>query len=96
MLVALRAGAGWQQWIGPATYIVFVAMMVAVEYVWRMEFRSPPRHPVLVPYLVLFFGSIVLMGAPMLPINRGLWLVTVVSAVILVGSMVAAMREGVG
>ena len=92
----VRAGAGWQQWIGPATYIVFVAMMVVVEYVWRIEFRSPPRYSVLVPYLLFFFGSIVLMGAPMLRINRALWLVTVVSVVILVGSMVAAMRKGVG
>jgi hypothetical protein len=57
--------------------------------------RSPPRYAVLVPYLVLFFGSIVLMGAPMLRINRGLWLATVLSTVMLAVSMVAAMRKGV-
>jgi hypothetical protein len=73
-----------------------VALMVAVEYVWRIEFRSPPRYSILLPYLVLFFGSIVLMGAPMLRGSRGLWFVTVASAVILVGSMVVAMRKGVG
>lgn len=92
----VRAGADWRQWAGPALYLAFVAMMVAVEYVWPTEFRSPPRYDILVPYLVLFFGSIVLMGAPMLRVNRGLWLVTVASSAFLVGSMLLAMRKGVG
>ena len=40
----------------------FVLLMLVVDY-WRpVEFRNPPRPAVLVPYLVLFFGSILLMG----------------------------------
>jgi len=96
-LVALvRAGSGWRYWIGPALYLVFVAFMVVVEYIMRVEFRSPPNYGVLVPYLVLFFGSIVLMGIPMFRLNRGLWFVNVATSVLLIGSMLAAMRKGVG
>lgn len=47
----VRAGAGWKYWIGPGVYTVFVALMASVEYVWRVEFRSPMRYEVLVPYL---------------------------------------------
>ncbi|MFN2131900.1 MAG: hypothetical protein ACK2VD_15320 [Anaerolineae bacterium] len=96
-LVALvRGGAGSLHWAGPAAYLAFVAFMVAVEYVWPVEFRSPMRYDVLVPYLVLFFGSILLMGLPMFRLNRRLWLVTVGTTAFLLGAMVAAMRRGVG
>jgi len=70
--------------------------MVIVEYVWRVEFRSPMRYDVLVPYLVLFFGAILLMGLPMFRMNRPLWLVTVATTVLLLSSMGFAMSKGVG
>ena len=91
-----RARTGWRQWIGLAAFLVFVVFMVIVEYIWRVEFRSPIRYDILVPYLVLFFGSIMLMGLPMFRINRRLWLVTVVTTVLLLGSMGFAMYMGVG
>ena len=92
----VRARAGWQQWIGPAVYIAFIVLMIVVDYVTPVEFRSPPRYGILVPYLMLFFGSILLMGMPMFRLNRGLWMVTVASTVLLLSSMLVAMRKGVG
>jgi hypothetical protein len=59
-----RAKAGWLYWAGPAIYLAFVALMVAVEYLWPVEFRSPARPGILIPYLLLFFGAILLMGLP--------------------------------
>ena len=96
LVAFVREGAGWRHWIGPSVYLAFVAMMVAVEYVWPVEFRSPMRYGILVPYLVLFFGAILLMGLPMFRLNRPLWLVTVATTVLLLSSMVYAMSEGVG
>lgn len=90
------ARAGWRQWIGPALYLAFVAFMILVEYIWQVEFRSPMRYDILVPYLVLFFGSILLMGLPMFRMDRRLWLVTVATTVLLLGSMGIAMIAGVG
>ena len=91
-----RTRAGWRHWIGPAAFLGFVVFMVFVEYIWQIEFRSPIRDEILVPYLVLFFGSILLMGLPMFRMNRRLWLVTVVTTVLLLGSMGFAMYMGVG
>jgi len=70
--------------------------MVVVEYVLRTEFRSPPRYPVRAPCLAPFFGAILLMGLPLLRLNQGLWLVTVGTTVVLLGSMGVAMRKGMG
>jgi hypothetical protein len=96
-LVALvRNGAGWLHWIGLAVFLVFIALMIAVDYAWPVEFRSPRRYVILVPYLVLFFGSILLMGLPMFRVNRQLWLVTVMTSALLLGTMILAMRKGVG
>ena len=96
LIAFVRTRAGWQLWIGPGVYIAFIALMIVVDYVSPLEFRSPARYGILVPYLVLFFGSILLMGIPMYRINRGLWMVTVASTVLLLSSMLVAMRKGVG
>ena len=96
-LVALwRERAHWSQSAGLVVYLAFVLLQVAVEYVWPVEFRAPMRPAILVPYLVLFFGSIFLMGLPMFRLNRPLWGITVLTTVFLLASMVAAMRKGVG
>jgi hypothetical protein len=96
LVAFVRAGTGWRQWIGPAVYLAFVVFMVAVEYVWPVEFRSPTRYDILVPYLLLFFGAILLMGLPMFRMDRRLWLATVATTALLLGSMGLAMRKGVG
>jgi len=96
LVTFVRAGAGWRHWIGPGVYVAFVGLMIAVEYVWPVEFRSPMRYDIVVPYLVLFFGAILLMGLPMFRMSRPLWLVTVATTILLLGSMVFAMSRGVG
>jgi hypothetical protein len=92
----VRAGANWLHRIGAIVFLAFVAFMITVDYAWPVEFRSPVRPSILVPYLALFFGAIFLMGFPMFRMNRGLWLVTVATTALLLGSMGVAMSKGVG
>jgi len=96
LIAFARAETGWLQWAGPTLFLAFVALMVVVDYAWPVEFRSPVRIGILVPYLVLFFGSILLMGLPMFRANKRLWLVTVATTILLLSSMGVAMRKGVG
>jgi hypothetical protein len=97
VLVAfIRARAGALHWLGPAVFLALIALMIVVDYVAPVEFRSPQRPAILVPYLALFFGAILLMGLPMVRLNKGLWLVTVATTVLLLASMGIAMRQGVG
>ena len=96
LVAFVRTRAGWLQWIGPAVFLAFIVLMIVVDYAWPVEFRSPMRYSILVPYLALFFGAILLMGLPMFRLDRRLWLVTVASTVLLLGSMGVAMRQGVG
>ena len=96
LIAFVRARAGWLHWIGPTVFLAFVGLLVVVDYLWPVEFRSPVRPEILVPFLLLFFGAIFLMGLPMFRIDRRLWLVTVATTAFLLGSMIVAMREGVG
>ena len=96
MVAYLRSGAGWRFWIGPAVFDMFVAFSLVVDHLYPVEFRSPARPAVLVPYLLLFFGSILLMGLPMFRIDIRLWAVTVTTTAALLASMVFAMIRGVG
>jgi hypothetical protein len=96
-LVALvHARAGWLASAGPAIFLAFLVLMAVVDYAAPIEFRSPARPAILVPYLLLFFGAILLMGLPMFALDRRLWLVTVATTVLLLGSMGAAILAGVG
>ena len=70
--------------------------MDAVDYLWPVAFRSPVRYTIPVPYVLLFFGAIRLMGLPMFRWDPRLWLVTVATTVLLVGSMAVAMRKAQG
>lgn len=91
-----RAEAGWLAWLGPRVFLSFLAVMIVVDYLAPLEFRDPVRPSVLVPYLVLFFGSILVMGLPMFWLDRRLWLVTVGTTVVHLAAMALAMRHGVG
>ncbi len=95
LVAFVRAGANWRLWIGPAVFLAFLALMIVVDYARPVEFRSPMRYGIAVPYLLLFFGAIVLMGLPMFRLSRPLWLVTVATSVLLVAAMGVAMRRGV-
>lgn len=92
----LRDRAGWLQLSGPTVYLAFVALMIIVDYVSPIEWRSPARYEILAPYLLLFFGAILLMGLPMYWRSRAFWMVTVGTTVLLLGSMALALRAGVG
>jgi hypothetical protein len=91
-----RAKAGGLHLIGPVVYIVFIVLMLLVDYVWQIEFRESIRHSILVPYLLLFFGAILLMGLPMFQLDKRLWLVTVATTILLLSTLVVAKRKGVG
>ncbi len=88
--------AGWIQYAGPVVFIVFIAFMIVVDYSSPVEFRSPVRYSILVPYLLFFFGAILLMGLPMFGLDRKLWLITLVTTLFHLVSMGVAMRRCAG
>ena len=96
LIAFIHKRANWIHWIGPIVFLIFVDLLLVVDYIHPVEFRSPMRPEILVPFIILFFGSILFMGLPMFRINRLLWLITAATTVFHLISMAIAMRIGVG
>jgi len=76
--------------------VAFGLVFFPVEYLAQVQWRDPLVPVIAVPYIILFFGTVVLMGLPMYRLDRRRWLVTVATSVMLLGSMVYAISAGVG
>ena len=92
-LVLLRE---WWYWVFPLLLVGFILFTLIVDYIKKIEFRSPRKKSILIPFLILFYVSIIL--------NWGLtWVLGVVYGVItgityflqLFGAFYAG-RHGVG
>jgi hypothetical protein len=96
--VVLDSGLALPAWqrTGPLVFIAFAAFSLVVNHLLDIEFRQPRNAAVLVPFLVLFFGSILLMGLRLFPVSKPLWGVTAFTSAALVGSMIWAELEGSG
>jgi hypothetical protein len=92
--LALWGVANANNVLHPAGFLPFIALTVVVGCTWPVEFRSPMRYGIVVPYPVLSFGAILLTGRPMFRLNRKLGLATVATMVLLLGTMGVAMRRG--
>jgi hypothetical protein len=96
LVAFFRERASPRELAGPIAFDAFVALALVVDYGLGVEFRDPRLPAVLVPYLGLFFGSIILMGMPMLRVDRRLWACTAASATLLIVAMLYAMSHGAG
>jgi len=96
LVAFVRNRSGWRLIAGPLVYDGFILVSLVVDYWLAIEFRSPRRPEILIPYLVLFFGAIFLMGVPMFRVDRRLWAVTALTTIALLVSMVWALGVGVG
>ena len=96
LVVFVRERTGWRLYLGPLVFDAFVVLMLVVDYALVLEFRDPQRPAILAPYLVLFFGSIVLMGSPMYRRSRPRWALTAATSALLLAAMVYALARGVG
>lgn len=90
------SGASWLARLGPAVFLAFVGLAGWVDYLAPVAFRDPARPELLVPYLALFYGAILLMGAPMVRVHRGLWWCTVATSALHLAAMAWALARGVG
>ena len=78
-------------WVPPFIYLVWSIMALTVDYLFKIEFRSPAKPLVLVPFLVLFYSSIGGMALSMWRVNFYMWLLSGITSVLnIYGSIYAA------
>ncbi len=51
----VEEGRPWGYFIPPALFITFVILVLLLDYILRIEFRSPPRYNIMGPFLLLYY-----------------------------------------
>ena len=51
----------WWYWVYPFLLIAFILFSLIVDYIKKIEFRNPRKLSILIPFLLLFYISIILM-----------------------------------
>ena len=74
-LVLIGAGRPWYQWLAGIAYTAFAIFGYVVDIARPIAFRDPAYGPVLVPYVVLYVGSLMFYWFPVGRLSRRLWFV---------------------
>jgi len=69
----LRGGKSWAFWLGGFLFLVYALFGYWVDYVAQIEFRSPLRPSILVPYVVLYLATVMFYWWPLGLLSRPLW-----------------------
>ncbi|MFX1436346.1 MAG: hypothetical protein ACFFAA_03950 [Promethearchaeota archaeon] len=51
----------WWFYVFPLLFVFFIIFELIIDYVKKVEFRNPRNKRVLIPYLILYYISIILM-----------------------------------
>lgn len=68
-------GQPWYLWAAGLLYTAWAAFGYRVEYVLHINWRTPIRWPIFIPYVVLYLASIMFYWWPLATISRPLWFV---------------------
>lgn len=94
--INLMNGREWWLWVFPTLFIIFCIYTFLLDFVLKIEFRKPRRNDILVPYLLLFYISIILMWGISWSIGLFYGAVTGVTYFLQLGGAAYAGKKGVG
>lgn len=81
-IVFIRGGKSWSFWLGGFLFLVYAVFGYWVDFVAQIQFRSPIRPSVAVPYVVLYLATVMFYWWPLGLLSRPLWFVYAVFFVI--------------
>jgi hypothetical protein len=74
-IVLWVGGQPWYLWLAGVLYLAWAAFGYAVEYLLHINWRTPIRWPIFIPYVALYLASIMFYWWPLATISRPLWFV---------------------
>ena len=72
-LVLLLGGKAWSFWLAGFTYLVWGIFGYGVEYVKKIQWRTPIQWPIFGPYIILYLAAIMFYWFPLALIWKPLW-----------------------
>ena len=81
-VILLLGGKPWSLWLAGFLYLVWGGYGCWIEYVKKIEWRSPIRWSIFVPYLLLYLAIVMFYWFPLALIWKPLWYVYAVLFII--------------
>ena len=81
-VILMLGGKSWAFWSGGFLFVVYAAFGFWVDYVAQIQFRSPLRLSILIPYIFLYLATIMFYWMPLMRLSRPLWFVYAILYVI--------------
>jgi hypothetical protein len=75
IILLLRGGKSWSFWLGGFLFVLFAAFGYWVDYIARIQFRSPLRLSMLIPYVFLYLATLMFYWWPVGLLSRPLWFI---------------------
>jgi hypothetical protein len=72
-IIMLRGGKDWSFWIGGFIFLVWAIFGIVIEYQLGIKWRNPVVWSILVPYVMLYLGTIMFYWFPLGVLSRPLW-----------------------
>jgi len=72
-LLILLGGKPWWLWLSGFLYLVWGIYGYWIEYVRKIEWRSPIRWTVFVPYILLYLATTMFYWFPLIRVYKPLW-----------------------
>ncbi len=86
----------WWFWLFPLLYLIFISYEIIVDYIKKVEFRNPINKKILIPYLILYYVSIILMWGLTWTLGTLYGVITGVTYFLELGCAIYAGKHGVG
>jgi hypothetical protein len=72
-IILLRGGKSWAFWTSGFLFVIYAAFGYWVDYIAKIQFRSPLNLPVVIPYVTLYLATVMFYWWPLLRLSRPLW-----------------------
>ncbi|HNT79011.1 MAG TPA: hypothetical protein PKH77_28740 [Anaerolineae bacterium] len=69
----LLGGKSWSLWLGGFLYLVWAIFGYTVEYVKKIEWRTPIRWPIFGPYVFMYLATVMFYWFPLALVHKPLW-----------------------
>jgi hypothetical protein len=69
----LLGGKSWYLWLSGFIYLIWAIYGYTVEYVGKIQWRSPIRWPIFGPYVTLYLAAVMFYWWPLALIYKPLW-----------------------
>lgn len=69
----LLGGKPWSLWLGGLLYLVWAIFGYTVEYVKKIEWRTPIRWPIFGPYVFMYLATVMFYWFPLALVYKPLW-----------------------